>query len=118
MNKRSLGKQKENEVCDLIIKNGYKVIEQNYRNRYGEIDIIAENNDYIIFIEVKYRRNDKFGTGEESIDIKKCRKILMGSQQYITDKNITKGVRYDAAVLSTNEIRYIENYFWGDEIGF
>lgn len=118
MNKRAVGKQKEEIAVEYIKKIGYKVIAQNYRNRYGEIDIIAEDNEYVFFIEVKYRKNRKYGSGEESVNAAKCRKIYMLSQQYIIENNIKKGIRYDVVAIENDELRYIKNYFWGDEIGF
>ena len=58
-NTRQTGRQGENAACDWLIKNGYTITKRNYTAPHGEIDIIAENGEYIIFVEVKTRRQDK-----------------------------------------------------------
>lgn len=59
MNKRRIGAEYEKIVCDALGRRGVTVVETNYRNRFGEIDIIAKDGEYLCFIEVKYRS----GTG-------------------------------------------------------
>lgn len=117
MNKRDIGKVNEDRAADYLIKKGYKVVAQNYRNRYGEVDIIAEDNNTTIFVEVKYRTGSIYGTGEESIDAKKCRKIAKVAQHYICAVNTGNSIRFDAVIFNDNEVSHIENFFWGDEVG-
>jgi len=73
--RRELGKRGEEIAAVYLEKNGYRVIERNYRNKLGEIDIIAQNGAVLCFIEVKTRRSTSFGFPEEAIKKTKQRKI-------------------------------------------
>jgi len=90
MNRKALGKEGESKAVDFLKKKGYKIIETNYRKRTGEIDIIAFDPAYgeYVFIEVKTRRNLKFGYPEESVDKKKMQKIIETAKTWLMDKNI------------------------------
>ena len=55
MNKRKLGEEKERFVCEYLKTGGYRILEQNFRCRFGEVDIVARHGKYLVFIEVKYR---------------------------------------------------------------
>ena len=56
-NTRQTGRQGENAACNWLIKNNYDIIQRNFTSPHGEIDIIAENDKYIVFVEVKYLSN-------------------------------------------------------------
>ena len=62
-NKRTIGADKEQLAARYLDDNGYTVLERNFRNKTGEIDIIAKKDNYIVFVEVKYRSNNKYGYG-------------------------------------------------------
>lgn len=119
MNKRAIGDKKEDEAVKHIEKNGYKILERNYYGEYGEIDIIGIIEDIIVFFEVKYRRNSKYGYAEEAVNPKKQKKIFLTALNYIEkigekDKNM----RFDVLAFNKDELNWIKNSFWGDEIGF
>jgi len=65
---------------------GYIIVDQNYRNKYGEIDLIAKekNNDNLVFIEVKTRMGEQFGTPEDAINFKKKAKLIRNAQAYMS----------------------------------
>lgn len=118
MNKREIGKTKEESCEKVLVDAGYDIVERNFATRIGEIDIIAENNEELLFIEVKYRKSKQYGYGEESVNKTKARKIFKTARQYIYKKNIQdKQIRFDIISIEDNEIRWIKNSFWGDEIG-
>ena len=71
MNKRQIGAEYEKKAVALLLEKGYEILEVNYRNRMGEIDIIAKDGKYICFIEVKFRTNSDFGSPLEAVDAKK-----------------------------------------------
>lgn len=119
MNNREIGNFFEEKSCELLKKEGYNILERNYQNRYGEIDIIAEKNHEIIFVEVKYRKSKKFGYGYEAINKKKLTKIFNLAQIYIQLKKYTDyRVRFDCMSYLGEELEWIKNIAWGDEIGF
>ena len=83
------GKFGENLAVNFLKNKGYKIIQRNFRTKYGEIDIIAEKGNFIIFIEVKFRKKRIFGTAEESINYGKLKKIKQTAEYYLN--NFYKG---------------------------
>jgi putative endonuclease len=98
-------------------KKGYHILEQNYKVSFGEIDIIAEKNNCICFIEVKSRRSDICGSPEESITQYKKNKIIKVAELYIKQHKIKdKLFRFDVIALNLNnnfltKINHITNAF-------
>lgn len=80
---RDKGLEGENVAVAFLKKNGYKILERNYRTKFGEIDIIAKKEKSIVFIEVKTRSSDSFGSPAEAVDNKKLTKIINVASQYI-----------------------------------
>jgi putative endonuclease len=97
MNKRGIGKLGEQIAADYIEKNGFTILERNFRSgRLGEIDIIASENDYICFIEVKTRTGISFGTPIEAVNYDKRKKIKSLAWIYIKSKKLTNvNMRFD-----------------------
>lgn len=109
------GKTGEKIAKNYLINKGYTIIEINYKNKIGEIDIIAMHNDILVFIEVKTRTSYKYGYAFEAVDIRKQRKIINTSLAYIKYKNHHNiQFRYDIMeIYLTNnlKINHIENAF-------
>ena len=74
MNRRKEGAYYENLVAEYLKTQGYEILEKNYRCRIGEIDPIAKEGETLVFVEVKYRRDDKMGNPKEAVDRKKQKK--------------------------------------------
>lgn len=113
-----LGKAAEERAALYLLNNGYKILETNYRCRTGEIDIIAEYRDYIVFAEVKYRRRDDFGSALEMIDNRKIRKIISASRFYLGSHRTNKQPRFDTievmppdSVTGDMAVEHIEDAF-------
>lgn len=83
-----LGKDGEDFALKYLLKKKYRILTQRYRFMRGELDIIAEKNNEIIFIEVKTRRNLKFGSPEEAVTATKQKQIRRIAQGYLTQHNI------------------------------
>ncbi|MDR7869927.1 MAG: YraN family protein [Tissierellaceae bacterium] len=115
MNNIEKGKNGEKVAIEYLMKNGYKILETNYRNKIGEIDIIALYKDIIVFVEVKSRSSTNYGYAYEAVNFRKQRKIINTSLIYMKYKKIdTFQLRYDIIeVYFTNSIRvnHIENAF-------
>lgn len=79
MNRRKEGAYYENLVAEYLKTQGYEILEKNYRCRIGEIDLIAKEGETLVFVEVKYRRDDKMGNPKEAVDRKKQKKNLHDS---------------------------------------
>ena len=80
--KADLGKKGEEIAVKYLEKSGYKVLEQNFRKRYGEIDIIAQDKDTLVFVEVKTRFSEKYGPPEEAVTPRKLKQIAKTGQFY------------------------------------
>lgn len=86
--KKQLGDQGEKMALNFLQKLGYKIIETNFRKPFGEIDIIAKDKETLVFIEVKARSNEKFGSPEEAITFWKKRRIIKAAQYYLLKNNL------------------------------
>lgn len=87
MSKKSVGEFGEKIARNLLEKKGYKIIEKNYRCKEGEIDIIAEIKKSLVFVEVRTKSSDKFGSPEESITSNKKEKIVNSVFNYLNYHN-------------------------------
>ena len=114
-NKGAAGKAGENLAARFLIKNGYNIAVRNYYSRFGEIDIIAEKGDLILFVEVKYRKNDYYSAPSMSVTVRKQEKIKKTALKYISDKEISnKDFRFDIIEITgvkEFKINHIENAF-------
>ena len=116
MQKNIFGKKGELIAANYLKKQKYKILEINYKNQIGEIDIIAKDKDYIIFIEVKTRMSSAFGDPLEAIDEEKQFKIRNVATMYLMkNKLIDKApIRFDAIAIlgdDDHEIRHIKDAF-------
>lgn len=122
MRKTGLGIDGEGHVAHYLEDNGYRILSRNFIGRFGEIDIIAQKDIYICFVEVKTRKINSLVAGLESVTALKQNKIRKTAEYYIAvNKDIFDGAdcqpRFDCAEVSVLEngefcgIRYIENAF-------
>lgn len=114
--RQEFGKESESLAVRHLIKNGYKILEQNYRNKLGEIDIIAKEKGTLVFVEVKARRTPFFGNPKWAVTFKKQRKISMVALYYLKSTKQTQiKARFDVVALSWAEdnpqIEIIKNAF-------
>ncbi|NLO89598.1 MAG: YraN family protein [Clostridia bacterium] len=109
-NRRKLGEIGERAVAQFLKRKGYKVIENNYRTRYGEIDIIALKDGILSFVEVKTRTTLQCGTPEEAVDCRKQKKIRSMAVEFLTNSKIRyKALRFDVAAVKASKDGTIEN---------
>ena len=91
-----LGERGEALAWNFLKKQGYSLLEKNYRTRFGEIDVIASLHGAIVFLEVKTRRNDRFGLPEEAVDWRKRQKMIRVAEAYLQTKRIeNREARFD-----------------------
>lgn len=97
MNKRTWGKFFEDLAIDFLEKKGYKIVCRNFACSFGEVDIIAEKNGILCFIEVKARSKRLYGTALEAITPSKQRKIVKVAEYYcMKNKIINRPLRFEA----------------------
>ena len=80
---REQGEYTESLACQYLENKGFKLIEKNFNCRVGEIDLIMQDNDSLVFVEVRYRRNNNFGSGAESITTSKQSKLIKTAALYL-----------------------------------
>jgi putative endonuclease len=85
MNKKSVGDLGETIAGNILKKKGYKIVEKNYRCKYGEIDIVAEIKKTLVFVEVRTKSSQEYGTPEESVTSSKKGKIVSSVFDYLND---------------------------------
>jgi putative endonuclease len=85
--RRRLGQRGESLAADWLLALGYDIRVRNYRCRAGEIDLVARYADRWVFVEVRTRRGDRFGTPEESITARKARHLIASAQTFLLENN-------------------------------
>lgn len=101
MTTTALGRRAEAAAANYLQQQGYRIIARNWRTRWCEIDIIAEHNHELVFVEVKYRRSSNFGGGELAITADKTRRLTRAAQSWLAEhpSHQHDGVRMDVITL-------------------
>ena len=115
-NHRIQGKAGEDLAAAFLQRNGLNILERNYRFERGEIDLIAEEGDELVFIEVKMRRSTMFGVPEDAVTEKKQEQVHTVAEGYLFEHDIdNRPCRFDVVAIEfkngTAEIRHIRNAF-------
>ena len=105
---KSVGDFGETSACTYLKHRGYKILERNYRNRGGEIDIIVEKGSYVVFVEVKTRNSEDFGAPSEAVNAVKQQKIANTAMAYIMQHRPDNDFRFDVI-----EVMYKKSVFGG-----
>ncbi len=90
-----LGTRGEDEAVSFLIKNGYRIKERNWRFAKAEIDIIAENDEWLVMVEVKTRSNDAFGSPEVFVSKKQQGHLIRAANRYLDLYPTEKDTRFD-----------------------
>lgn len=107
----------EDKACEYLKKLGFKILERNFRKGYGEIDIVAidptagSGQEVLVFVEVKTRTSNQFGTPLEGITYWKLKTLIKTAQFYkLTHRNLPESIRIDAVavILNGNDVQTIE----------
>lgn len=99
---REQGEYTESLACRYLESKGFKLIEKNFSCRLGEIDLIMQDNDSLVFVEVRYRRSNNFGSGAESITVSKQSKLIKTASLYLQshDKRNKYSARFDVISIT------------------
>lgn len=120
MDKQDIGRRGEDFCCEYYKKLGWSIIKRNYHSRYGEIDLIAENDHSIAFVEVKTRGDNRVAEAKDFVTPSKQRKIVLTALFYLSKNAVNKQPQFDVfEVLHTGgriyQFNRIENAFEADE---
>lgn len=113
MNKRAVGTAYEKLAGMYLEQQGYEILEYNFRCRMGEIDIIAKDGAYLVFVEVKYRSSSRTGSPLEAVDARKQRIISKVASYYCLMHGCGEGkpCRFDVVAINGEEYSLIKNAF-------
>ena len=113
MNKREVGTAYERQAGEYLATHGYKIVEYNFRCRMGEIDIIAKDGEYLVFVEVKYRKCAGSGNPLEAVDKKKQQIISRVAAYYCLTHGYGESTacRFDVVAILGDEIELVKNAF-------
>lgn len=107
------GRYGEQVALEYLLEKGYELVDQNFSTNLGikgEIDLIMRDKDRLVFVEVKYKYNDRLGVPEEMIDKRKISKIKRVAEIYIVlNKPKEEKFRIDAVCILGNQIKHYEN---------
>ncbi len=111
-----LGKKGENLAINFLIKNGYTILDKNYRYLKAEVDIIAQKDDVLAAVEVKTRSSRDYGLPQDFVNQKKIKLLVMAIDHYVVSKDLDVNVRFDIiAIIHENnkfEIEHLEDAFY------
>ena len=113
-NKRKIGTEYEQIASDYLKMKGFEIVENNFYSRHCEIDIIAKDKEVIVFVEVKYRRDDHKGSPLEAINYRKKNNIIRAAKYYLHKNYYGQEVtsRFDVVSIEGDEISLIKDAFW------
>lgn len=116
-----LGAAGEQAAADFLIKHGYRILQRNYSCKSGEIDIVAEDADFLVFIEVKTRKTGSYGPGQEAVTPKKQLQISKAAQHYLAENNLfDRDARFDvvSVYMGSGPTAEVEIYKDAFELAF
>ena len=93
------GKLGEKLASEYLKRKGYRILEQNYRTRYAEIDLVARKKDVLVFVEVRTKIGEQFGTPEETLNSRKLQKVKRNAFSYASRVKWNKLYRVDAVCI-------------------
>lgn len=110
---RQIGAKYEQMAAEHLERSGYRIIERNYRCHIGEIDLIARDGKYLVFLEVKYRRSALSGTPAEAVGYRKQMSISKVAGYYMMCRHLSDDtpVRFDVVSILGGQVSVIRNAF-------
>ncbi len=112
VNNRAKGRDGEAIAEEYLTVRGYDILNKNYRNRFGEIDLIARDGKTLVFIEVKTRNNDSHGLPADAVGSRKQHRLCKVALSYISHNNISnQPCRFDVISICDDRIELIKDAF-------
>ena len=110
---RSLGMAFEQQAAEFLKEKGYQILTANFRSRYGEIDLVARQGKYLVFVEVKYRKDIRGGHPLEAVNLSKQRKICRTAEYYCLRYGYGEETpcRFDVIGILGTEMIHVEHAF-------
>jgi len=111
---RAKGQVFENRACDYLVQNGLTLICKNFHASCGELDLIMRDNDTLVFVEVRFRKNKGFGGALASVDRHKQKKLIKTAQVYLQKQSFYhQPCRFDVVAITEDDIQWEKNVLDG-----
>ena len=111
-NKRQIGAGREKMAGQYLVSQGYDILEYNFYSRYGEVDIVARHGEYLVFVEVKYRKSLTAGHPFEAVTMQKQRAICKVATYYMKKHGLEyMPVRFDVVGIIGEDVQVLQNAF-------
>ena len=118
--RQEVGQRGEDAAAIHLVSKGYEVVARNYHSRFGEVDIIAKNEKYLVFVEVKARAKGTEVQPKESVNALKQRRLVKTAMIYLSERGADLQPRFDVIEVWVERkigtilaLNHIENAFWG-----
>ena len=115
---RDRGQRGEELAARYLKRKGYELVAQNYRSRFGEIDLIVRKGELLVFCEVKTRKDDRFSAAREAVDFRKQRRIILTASRFLAAEGVEYPSRFDVievylgeGIFARPRINHLENAF-------
>lgn len=114
---REIGTDAEKLARDFLVQQGLDLVERNYQIKGGEIDLIMRDEPHLVFVEVRYRKNNRFGSGADSVDYRKQSRLIKAATNYLMEKSshAHQPARFDVISITSSdtkpEIEWIKDAF-------
>lgn len=100
-----LGQRGEDLACETLVSRGYVIVHRRYRTKSGELDIVARDGDYLVFVEVKARQDGSFGDPEEAVTLRKQTKMVWMATDYLARNGLADvPCRFDVVGINTSTV--------------
>jgi len=107
-----VGEHYEQQALQFLVKKKLSLVAKNYRCKWGEIDLLMLDKGVLVVVEVRYRKNSRYGSALESVTTGKQAKIIAATKHYIVAKKIDQPIRFDViAITGSAEIEWVKNAF-------
>ena len=110
--RKLIGNEGEQQAAVYLEEIGFKILEQNWRHKHLEVDIIAKDGIFLTFVEVKVRKNSIYGYENALISKAKQKALSRAAEAYIFENNYTGQIRFDLISIIDKKLTYIKDAFW------
>lgn len=114
MDSRQRGMDAEERAWQYLKAKGVRLLHRNFRSRRGEIDLVVQDRDSVVFVEVRYRESSRLGSGAESVDLRKQHRLIACAEYYLqVHPHLSEmACRFDVIAISGNDrLEWIRNAF-------
>ena len=110
--RQRLGDAGEAAAARLLEQKGFRIVAKNHRTRRGEVDLIAEKGELLVFAEVRTRSSDAFGTPEETVDARKQARVVSAARDFLARwSGPERAIRFDVIAVVGETVRHLEAAF-------